>query len=193
MSLPPAVLPESSGSAADGTAVFAEKLQEYTDFLLRFGTEVHDYAGDDPDVVWNQLDAMTERLAELDVLKDNIPGDLQIPMAVLEHIDEGGNPDVFMKDWLQTLVDKNQDMKGKFDAYQDFESEIEDQLRNNFPEIDQLISTPPADSLSHSSSNDPISLDNKSGVNEAPDMPQSEDLLSDPQPSAQTAIDSSVG
>ncbi|KAL1545017.1 Mediator of RNA polymerase II transcription subunit 10b [Salvia divinorum] len=71
-----------------------------------------------------ELDNMT-RLAE----KCNI----QVPMEVLNLIDDGKNPDEFTRDMLNGCIAKNQITKGKTDAFKGLRRHLLEELEQVFP------------------------------------------------------------
>ncbi|XP_047968290.1 mediator of RNA polymerase II transcription subunit 10b-like [Salvia hispanica] len=71
-----------------------------------------------------ELDNMT-RLAE----KCNI----QVPMEVLNLIDDGKNPDEFTRDMLNGCIAKNQITKGKTDAFKGLRKHLLEELEQAFP------------------------------------------------------------
>ncbi|KAL0446532.1 UNVERIFIED_CONTAM: Mediator of RNA polymerase II transcription subunitb [Sesamum latifolium] len=72
-----------------------------------------------------ELDNMT-RLAE----KCNI----QVPMEVLNLIDDGKNPDEFTRDVLNSCIAKNQITKGKTDAFKGMRRHLLEELEQAFPD-----------------------------------------------------------
>ncbi|CAH8253496.1 unnamed protein product [Arabidopsis lyrata] len=72
-----------------------------------------------------ELDNMT-KLSE----KCNI----QVPMEVLNLIDDGKNPDEFTKDVLNSCIARNQVTKGKTDAFKDLRKHILEELEQTFPD-----------------------------------------------------------
>ncbi|XP_051132936.1 mediator of RNA polymerase II transcription subunit 10b-like isoform X2 [Andrographis paniculata] len=72
-----------------------------------------------------ELDNMT-RLAE----KCNI----QIPMEVLNLIDDGKNPDQFTRDMLNGCIAKNQITKGKTDSFKALRRHLLEDLEQTFPD-----------------------------------------------------------
>ncbi|KAI3469133.1 hypothetical protein Pfo_025796 [Paulownia fortunei] len=72
-----------------------------------------------------ELDNMT-RLAE----KCNI----QVPMEVLNLIDDGKNPDEFTRDMLNGCIAKNQITKGKTDAFKSMRRHLLEELEQAFPD-----------------------------------------------------------
>ncbi|KAK6162229.1 hypothetical protein DH2020_002070 [Rehmannia glutinosa] len=72
-----------------------------------------------------ELDNMT-RLGE----KCNI----QVPMEVLNLIDDGKNPDEFTRDMLNGCIAKNQITKGKTDAFKGLRRHLLEELEQAFPD-----------------------------------------------------------
>ncbi|KAK9275150.1 hypothetical protein L1049_022409 [Liquidambar formosana] len=85
---------------------------------------------DDPKQNLNQLDNMT-KLSE----KCNI----QVPMEVLNLIDDGKNPDEFTRDVINSCIAKNQITKGKTDAFK--ESKRLAQTQSMLPNGDVKVKT----------------------------------------------------
>ncbi|XP_021767921.1 mediator of RNA polymerase II transcription subunit 10b-like [Chenopodium quinoa] len=58
---------------------------------------------------------------------------IQIPMEVLNLIDDGKNPDDFTKDVLNSCIAKNQITKGKTDAFKSLRKHMLEELEQAFP------------------------------------------------------------
>ncbi|MED6180879.1 Mediator of RNA polymerase II transcription subunit 10b [Stylosanthes scabra] len=73
-------------------------------------------------------------VAELDnMVKLAEKCNIQIPMEVVNLIDDGKNPDEFTKDVLNNCIAKNQITKGKTDALKNFRKNLLEELEQNFP------------------------------------------------------------
>jgi mediator of RNA polymerase II transcription subunit 10 len=60
--------------------------------------------------------------------------DIEIPMDILNYIDEGKNPDLFTKDILEKCIKANESVKGKIEALEKFRQALEKEIRTTFPE-----------------------------------------------------------
>ncbi|CAH9068728.1 unnamed protein product [Cuscuta europaea] len=60
--------------------------------------------------------------------------DIQVPMEVLDLIDNGRNPDEFTRDVLNSCIAKNQITKGKTDAFKGLRKHLLDELEEAFPD-----------------------------------------------------------
>ncbi|XP_019445290.1 PREDICTED: mediator of RNA polymerase II transcription subunit 10b-like [Lupinus angustifolius] len=58
---------------------------------------------------------------------------IQVPMEVVNLIDDGKNPDEFTKDVLNNCIAKNQITKGKTDAMKNFRKHLLEELEETFP------------------------------------------------------------
>ncbi|KAK4270689.1 hypothetical protein QN277_019467 [Acacia crassicarpa] len=59
---------------------------------------------------------------------------IQVPMEVVNLIDDGKNPDEFTKDVIMNCVAKNQITKGKSDALKSLRKHLLEELEQNFPD-----------------------------------------------------------
>ncbi|XP_062074686.1 mediator of RNA polymerase II transcription subunit 10b [Humulus lupulus] len=59
---------------------------------------------------------------------------IQVPMEVLNLIDNGKNPDEFTKDVINSCIAKNQVTKGKADAFKGLRKHLLEELEMTFPE-----------------------------------------------------------
>ncbi|KAF5746881.1 mediator of RNA polymerase II transcription subunit 10b [Tripterygium wilfordii] len=58
----------------------------------------------------------------------------QVPMEVLNLIDDGKNPDEFTKDVLNSCIAKNQVTKGKTDSFKGLRKHLLEELEQVFPD-----------------------------------------------------------
>jgi mediator of RNA polymerase II transcription subunit 10 len=71
-------------------------------------------------------------LQEINKLKDTVK-DVQIPVEVLKYVDEGKNPHLFTKDYIDKAMTKNQEVKGKIDSFKKFKAKMLLELNRHFP------------------------------------------------------------
>lgn len=72
---------------------------------------------------------------ELDNMKKlSADCNIQVPMEVLNLIDEGKNPDEFTRDVLNSCIAKNQITKGKTDAFKSLRKHLLEELEQAFPD-----------------------------------------------------------
>ncbi|KAK0404932.1 hypothetical protein QR680_017708 [Steinernema hermaphroditum] len=68
-----------------------------------------------------RLHTLISGLQELDALKNHF-GDVKVPLALLDCVNEGKNPNVFERDTLRKVETMNAEMNGKIEVYKKFQS-----------------------------------------------------------------------
>ncbi|VAI20137.1 unnamed protein product [Triticum turgidum subsp. durum] len=81
------------------------------------------------------LQRLNALVAELDTMQKLAEGcNIQVPMEVVNLIDDGKNPDEFTRDVLNSCIAKNQITKGKTDAFKSLRKHLLEELEEAFPE-----------------------------------------------------------
>ncbi|KAK3030671.1 hypothetical protein RJ639_035875 [Escallonia herrerae] len=81
------------------------------------------------------LQRLNNLVLELDnMMKLSEKCDIQVPMEVLNLIDDGKNPDEFTRDVLNSCIAKNQITKGKTDAFKGLRKHLLEDLEQAFPD-----------------------------------------------------------
>ena len=90
-----------------------------------------------------KLQQVVKDLQEIDKLRPSV-ADILVPMEVFDYIDGGRNPQLYTKDCMEKAHSKNEDIKGKIDAYRMFKARLLLEL-GRFPAIfrgGDLVKTP---------------------------------------------------
>ncbi|KAK9202703.1 hypothetical protein WN943_012954 [Citrus x changshan-huyou] len=81
------------------------------------------------------LQRLNSLVSELDnMVKLSEKCNIQVPMEVLNLIDDGKNPDEFTRDVINSCIAKNQVTKGKTDAFKSLRKHLLDELEQTFPD-----------------------------------------------------------
>ncbi|XP_048319952.2 mediator of RNA polymerase II transcription subunit 10b [Ziziphus jujuba] len=81
------------------------------------------------------LQRLNSLVMELDnMVKLSEKCNIQVPMEVLNLIDDGKNPDEFTKDVINSCIAKNQITKGKTDAFKSLRNHLLEELEQTFPD-----------------------------------------------------------
>lgn len=81
------------------------------------------------------LQRLNSLVLELDnMVKLSEKCNIQVPMEVLNLIDDGKNPDEFTRDVLNSCIAKNQITKGKTDAFKGLRKHLLEELEQTFPD-----------------------------------------------------------
>ena len=84
------------------------------------------------DVFLQKLQTIVKDLQEIDKLRPKV-ADIQVPLEVFDYIDQGRNPQLYTKDCMEKAVAKNEEVKGKIDAYRLFKAKLLEELTRVFP------------------------------------------------------------
>ncbi|CAN0901683.1 U-box domain-containing protein 52 [Linum grandiflorum] len=79
-----------------------------------------------------RLNALMTELDNMEKLSEKC--NIQVPMEVLNLIDDGKNPDEFTRDVINSCIAKNQVTKGKTDAFKALRKNLLDELEQAFPD-----------------------------------------------------------
>ncbi|KAL0550572.1 hypothetical protein IC582_015094 [Cucumis melo] len=79
-----------------------------------------------------RLNSLVLELDNMVKLSEKCP--IQVPMEVLNLIDDGKNPDEFTRDVLNSCIAKNQSTKGKTDAFKGLRKHLLEELEQTFPD-----------------------------------------------------------
>lgn len=109
--------------------------------FLELGIIVHDFQGTE-----NSKDALSLRLNQtVEELKniqteskkglDNVP----IPLDVLQYIEDGRNPDVYTREFVEATRKSNQYLRGKMLALKDLRDVLGKKISVEFPELENVV------------------------------------------------------
>ncbi|XP_048525810.1 zinc finger protein 570 isoform X2 [Dendroctonus ponderosae] len=93
---------------------------------------VSDFQPQSQNALNQKLQTMVHGLQEVDKLKSQFQ-DVQVPPEVLDYIDQGRNPKLYTKNCIEKALAKNEQVKGKIDAYQKLKKSLIVELEKIFP------------------------------------------------------------
>ncbi|ORY04746.1 hypothetical protein K493DRAFT_311283 [Basidiobolus meristosporus CBS 931.73] len=108
------------------------KLKELVESLLEIGITAYDFQAESGDLIYQRIGDLVNSYSQLNELKDSI--DIHVPFDVLSFIEDGKNPDLFTRDYVERLAAESHFTNGKIEAMKDFRGILEDELKQAFPE-----------------------------------------------------------
>ncbi|KAK3912981.1 Mediator of RNA polymerase II transcription subunit 10 [Frankliniella fusca] len=93
---------------------------------------VSDFQPQGQSVLNQKIQSLVQGLQEVDKLKAQVQ-DVHVPLEVFDYIDSGRNPQLYTKDCIEKALTKNEQVKGKIDAYRKFKAHLLVELNNSFP------------------------------------------------------------
>jgi len=88
--------------------------------------------------VSTKVDQLVLHLSEIERIAQHI--NVQIPIQVLDDIDNSRNPMIVTKDRIERAATENQFMNGKIEAIETYSALLDAGLREHFPELCRLAS-----------------------------------------------------
>ncbi|KAI8599815.1 transcription factor subunit Med10 of mediator complex-domain-containing protein [Dissophora ornata] len=108
------------------------KLQELIECLLELSITVYDFQAESNSLVHQKIQELISQLSEIESYKDKL--DMMVPWEVLSYIEDGKNPDLFSKSFVEAVAGENQFTNGKITALKSFEAALTQNLGSAFPE-----------------------------------------------------------
>lgn len=103
--------------------------------LIEIGVMVHDYFGEPStkQALESKVKAFHTDLQRV-VADSSQLGDTTVPLDILSYIDNGRNPDVYSREFVEVVVKQNQYINGKTKAMQQFKERLIQDLGSEFPQ-----------------------------------------------------------
>ncbi|CUM48498.1 Mediator of RNA polymerase II transcription subunit 10 [Debaryomyces fabryi] len=117
----------------------AEQLQGLIDSFIELGVLVHDNQG-----TQQSHTALTHKtnqvISQLSSLTDSgFTQQYPIPVDVISYIEDGRNPDVYTREFVEVTARSNARLKGKMLGFQKLRDVLGDKLSKEFPELGDAI------------------------------------------------------
>ncbi|KAG0032056.1 hypothetical protein BGZ81_011733 [Podila clonocystis] len=129
----PGPTPEALAAASEETRQDLElKLKELIECLLELSITVYDFQPESNSLVHQKIQELISQISDIEAFKDKL--DIMVPMEVLSFIEDGKNPDLFTKSFIECVAGENQFTNGKITAMKSFESSLAENLGAAFPE-----------------------------------------------------------
>ena len=108
-------------------------LEEFIETSRQIGIMVSDFQPGCQDILNSKLNKLIENMQDIEKVKDEV-AEVEVPPEIFQYIDQGRNPQLYTKDCLQKVKTKNEEIKGKIDAYKDFKNILEEELKKELPQ-----------------------------------------------------------
>jgi len=79
-----------------------------------------------------KLQQIVRDLKDIDAIRPKVQ-DIQVPLEVFDYIDAGRNPQFYTRDCMEKALAKNEEERGKIDAYRLLKARLLSELTNVFP------------------------------------------------------------
>ncbi|GAA5837491.1 hypothetical protein JCM3766R1_006820, partial [Sporobolomyces carnicolor] len=90
-----------------------------------------------------------ESFARLHSIKDSVR-DVMVPLEVISSVDQGKNPHLFTKDFIERLAGENMYTNGILSAVSEYRDLLTEQMKDAFPDLVDHLDQQRSRTLSHS-------------------------------------------
>ncbi|XP_062501266.1 mediator of RNA polymerase II transcription subunit 10-like [Corticium candelabrum] len=116
-----------------GFSALEQQLEQFVETVRQIGIIVSDFQPNSQSVLNSKICQMTEEMRSIEQSKKQVE-DVNVPLEVLDHIDQGKNPQLYTQQCLQKLHEKGMQVQQKVDAYKTFQKHLFAELEQFFPE-----------------------------------------------------------
>ncbi|KAL8969303.1 MAG: hypothetical protein Q9183_002061 [Haloplaca sp. 2 TL-2023] len=111
-----------------------EQIKDVIQDLYQIQAATHGYAG--PQTQQELVRLVTQLSGSLSQLSNDastLP--TQIPPEIIEYVDDGRNPDIYTREFVELVQKGNQFMKGKSEAFAGFRDALAEEMVKAWPEM----------------------------------------------------------
>ncbi|KAI8121619.1 Mediator of RNA polymerase II transcription subunit 10 [Lucilia cuprina] len=108
------------------------QLEMFIENVRQIRIIVSDFQPQGQNVLNQKIQGLVTGLQEINKLKNQVQ-DIYVPFEVFDYIDQDKNPQLYTKDCVEKALAKNEEVKGKIDAYRKFKANMLLELFKTFP------------------------------------------------------------
>lgn len=112
-----------------------ELLHDTIETLIHLGVQVHDFTATNEakEGLGNQINKLISLLKGLSIQSHNPP--INIPLDIIQYIEDGRNPDIYSREFIEVIRKVNQFLNGKSRCFSQFQTTLATQITKEFPEL----------------------------------------------------------
>ncbi|CDK24512.1 unnamed protein product [Kuraishia capsulata CBS 1993] len=116
-----------------------DELANLIETLIHLGVQVHDFTGTNEAKAGlaNNINKVIGQLQEISTSHDL--KEYSIPMEVLNYVEDGRNPDVYTREFVEVVRKVNQFLNGKAVGFGRFRDVLGDKIIQEFPELTDSV------------------------------------------------------
>lgn len=116
-----------------------EQLQTLVESLIEVGVLVHDNQGTQQShqVLVNKFNQIINQLSTLNAI-DKLK-EFPIPVDIISYIEDGRNPDIYTREFLEINAKSNARLKAKFQNFKKLQLVLSEKVVNEFPDLKDTV------------------------------------------------------
>ncbi|XP_003737748.1 mediator of RNA polymerase II transcription subunit 10 [Galendromus occidentalis] len=107
-------------------------LELFIENVRQLGIVVADFQPQGQPALNQKITTLVSLMQDISAVRPHVE-DIQVPLEVCDYIDEARNPQLYTKDCMEKALAKNEQVKGKIDAYRRFKALLLVELGKVFP------------------------------------------------------------
>ncbi|CAN6622055.1 mediator of RNA polymerase II transcription subunit 10 [Trichomonascus vanleenenianus] len=115
------------------------QLRQIIETEIELGIMIHDFQGtpESKEGLLSRVRTLVEEMEALNVSTSELPH--QVPLDVVEYIENGRNPDVYTREFVELLAKQNQYVKGKQDAMKEYRNAVANEIKTAYPDLETVV------------------------------------------------------
>lgn len=117
-----------------------EQLKQIIETQIELGILVHDFQAtvEGKEGLLERINVLTNQFQQLNQSAYNLQNKT-VPLDIVEYIENGRNPDVYTREFVELLAKQNQYVKGKMLAMNHFRDTLSSQIKDAYPDLESSI------------------------------------------------------
>lgn len=132
---------EQNNSLQEALKDTGNQISLVVESFIELGVLVHDFQASDTSAqsLSYRLNQTIEQLLKLSTMHTEELQKLPIPLDVLQYIEDGRNPNVYTREFVESTRKSNQHLRGKIQAFKQLRDTLGAKIGDEFPELKEEI------------------------------------------------------
>ncbi|KAH3680534.1 hypothetical protein WICMUC_000265 [Wickerhamomyces mucosus] len=106
--------------------------------FIELGILIHDFQGTETSKEALSI-KLNQTIDDLKLLQSAPLQEVPIPLDVLQYIEDGRNPDVYTREFVEATRKSNQYLRGKMNSFKNLREVLGKKIINEFPELESIV------------------------------------------------------
>lgn len=117
-----------------------DQLKQIIETQIELGILIHDFEAtvEGKEGLLERVNELTKQFEQLNHTGYNLK-DNKVPLDIVEYIENGRNPDVYTREFVELLAKQNQYVNGKMKGMNEFRDILSEQLKEAYPDLENAI------------------------------------------------------
>lgn len=117
------------------------QLSQIIETHIELGILVHDFEGtaQAKEGLLERVNLLAEQLHQVQTNAYDKVRDIQVPLDIIQYIEDGRNPDVYTREFVELLAKQNQYVNGKMKAMKQFRDILGTKIKEAYPDMEASV------------------------------------------------------